>query len=38
MKDKVNETNRLVHTLTKRVETIEDRQCVIQREVEALRG
>lgn len=38
VKDKVNETNRLVHTLTRRVETIEDRQCVIQREVEALRG
>jgi len=38
VKDKVNDTNRMVRTLTRRVETIEDRQCVIQQEVEALKG
>jgi hypothetical protein len=38
VKDKVNQTHRMVSTLFDRVEVIEDRQCVIQREVEAMRG
>jgi hypothetical protein len=37
VKDKVNDTNAMVHTLNHRVEVIEDRQCVIQREVEGLK-
>ncbi len=36
VKDKVNSTHRLVSTLHERVEVIEDRQCVIQRDLESL--
>lgn len=38
VKDKVNQTHRIVMTLEERVEVIEERQCVIQREVESMRG
>lgn len=38
VKDKVNQTHRMVYTLHDRVEVMEERQCVIQREVEGMRG